>query len=57
MRISLSDSLLNGFKKWSDAQHARKRPAVANLAGDETQRRGSATATVAAGDAFCDGIG
>jgi hypothetical protein len=57
MRISLSDSLLNGFKKWSDAQHARKRSAVANLAGDETQRRGSATATVAAGDACGDGIG
>jgi len=27
MRISLADSLTNGFKKWSDAQRVKSEPA------------------------------
>ena len=28
MRISLSDSLANGFRKWSDAHRAEREPAA-----------------------------
>jgi hypothetical protein len=49
MRISLSDSLLSGFKKWSDAQDAKPQPAVGPVT-DEAERRSAAAAHEECGD-------
>jgi hypothetical protein len=32
MRISLADSLMSGFKKWSDTQRAKEQPVTADAA-------------------------
>jgi len=51
MRISLADSLRQGFKKWSDAQEAKPPPAsVGNLIESVERRRPTAVGDESAGD-------
>jgi|HubBroStandDraft_6_1064221.scaffolds.fasta_scaffold514510_1 hypothetical protein len=47
MRISLADSVRDGFKKWSDAQEAKSPPTLVGHVAETTERR-RPTATAAA---------
>jgi hypothetical protein len=42
MRISLADSLTNGFKKWSDAQRPAEQPDSTDIA-EPRRRKGEST--------------
>lgn len=55
MRISLSDSLMSGFKKWSDAQAAKPQPSGVGPVIDGSKRR--LAAATAALDERADDIG
>jgi hypothetical protein len=54
MRISLSDSLLSGFKKWSDAQDAKPELTAVGPVIDGAERR---SPTAAAHEECGDDIG
>jgi hypothetical protein len=55
MRISLSDSLLSGFKKWSDAQDPKPPPTTVGPVINGAERRRPTAA--AAHEEYGDDIG